>query len=195
RTHAGADWLANPEGRFASTYYISRAGDVREFNVLRFNQERGYPAVFSTGVPLGAGASVSGGGRFRYYVTGDARREQSYLDYDWRNRYAGRANLGWRSAGGRLEVGLGVGVSRARTRSASGTQPITTSILWTCVFRGCEPAAGPDSSTTGWNGPKHGYQFYLPEDYRLVAAYDQVTRTTGYLTVSHRPFGWLSHRL
>src|SRR5437667_307811 len=21
RTHAGADWLANPEGRFASTYY------------------------------------------------------------------------------------------------------------------------------------------------------------------------------
>jgi TonB-dependent SusC/RagA subfamily outer membrane receptor len=196
RTEAGATWLANPEGRFPLNYYTSSTGEVRAFNVLQFNRERGFPDVFSTGVPLAVDGSVSGGGRqLRYYVSADVRRDESYLDYSWRNRYAGRANLSWRSSNGRLEVAANMGVSRARTRSASGTQPITTSIVWSCPFPGCEPVAGPDSATTGWNGPGHGYQFYRPEDYAMVGAYDRVTRTTANLVVNHQPLPWLRHRL
>lgn len=196
RASAGANWLADPEGRFPSNYYVSRNGGVREFNVLRFNRDRGFPAVFSTGVPFGASGSLRGGtDRFRYYVSATAGRDVGYLDYNWSHRYGGRASLSYVSPARRIEIGVDVGFNRTKTSSASGVQPITGSILWACPFPGCEPATGPDSATTGWNGPGHGYAFLRPEDYDMVAAFDNATRATANFTVSHRPFGWLHHRL
>ena len=196
RTATGINWLANPEGRFAPNYYVSRAGTVAEFDVLRFNRTRGFPAVFSNGVPRRIGGSVTGGGdRIGYYLTADAERDEGYLAYDWRNRLHGRANLRYSSANRAFEVALRAGASKAKGRTASGVQPITGSILWACGFPGCEPAAGSDSATTGWNGPGHGYQFQRPEEFGNVSAVDQVSRTTVSLSVQHRPVSWFGHRL
>ena len=83
---------------------------------------------------------------------------------------------------------------RSRTRGASGTQPITTSILWACDFPWCEPT-GPDTTKTGWNGAGHGFQFYRPEDYKGVEGYDNIERTTFSLQLNHHPFSWFRHRI
>jgi TonB-dependent SusC/RagA subfamily outer membrane receptor len=194
--NVGASWLADPEGRFPTNYYVSRSGQVQGFDVLRFNESGGLPAVFSTGVPFGIRGSMAGGSdRFRYYLNADGARDRDYFSYSSRNRYGGRANLTYTTAGRALEIDLSAGIRRSHTRSPSGVQPITTSIVWACNFPGCEPAAGPDSATTGWNGPGHGYQFYRPEDYALVSSADELTRTTVVLSVSSAPTSWFHQRL
>ncbi|MFN0181817.1 MAG: TonB-dependent receptor [Gemmatimonadales bacterium] len=196
RINAGTTWLADPEGRFPSNYYLGRDNRIHEFNVLAFNRARGYPDVFSNGLPANATATVDGAvGRIAYHLSGSARRDASYLDYDWRQRYGTRLNLRYRTPSGNLTVHLNAGIRASRLRGGSVPQPILTSITFACNFPGCEPADGADSATTGWNGPRHGYQFVTPEDYDLVNARDRVTRTTGSFGVEHWFGSRFRHRL
>ncbi len=191
---AGAAWLMDPEGRYPSNYYYSRAGTVEEFNVLRFRRENGYPAIFRTGTPVAFGASLSGGtDQLRYYFSSDFNRDEGPVDYNWQNKYSSRANLTYSTPNDKFKVDLSLGAMRSRLRGASGTQPITTSILWACNFPGCEPdPANPNN--TGWN-VGGGFQFYRPEDYNEVQGLDNVDRATFSLQLNHRPFTWLRHRL
>lgn len=192
---AGAAWIMDPDGRYPSNYYYSRAGTVEEFDVLKFNKERGFPDVFRTGTPMAAGASLSGGSeQLRYYFSADFNRDEGPVDYNWQNKYAGRANLTYSTTDDKFKVDLSLGAIRSRLRGASAVQPITTSIIWACNFPGCEPNPNnPDN--TGWNDAGHGYQFYRPEDYQEVAGYDNLDRTTFSLQLNHRPLSWLRHRL
>ncbi|MBM4186383.1 MAG: TonB-dependent receptor [Gemmatimonadetes bacterium] len=194
---AGANWLSNPEGRYEPNYYYSqRDKAVKEFRVLEFNRLRGFPSPFSTGTPLAMGASLSGGNdQLRYFFSADFNRDEGYVDYNWQNKYAGRANLSYTTTNNKFKVDFSMGTTRSRLRGASGFQPITTSILWACNFPGCEPNYAGDSTNTGWNGPGHGYQFYRPEDYYLVEAFDNVDRTTASVKLTHRPYSWLRHTL
>jgi TonB-linked SusC/RagA family outer membrane protein len=193
---AGANWISNPWDRYPSNFYVSRVDNsIKEFNVQRFRQSRGYPDIFSTGTPLAAGASINGGtDQLRYYFSTDYNRDEGPVDYNWQNKYSGRANLSYSSANSKFKVDLSLGAVRSRTRGASGVQPITTSILWACNFPWCEPI-GPDTSVTGWNGAGHGFQFYRPEDYQGVEAFDNIDRTIFSLQLSHKPLSWLRHRL
>jgi TonB-linked SusC/RagA family outer membrane protein len=198
---AGTAWLDDPENRYPSNYYLRRGGDyrnpadIKEFNVLKFRESRGFPKIFSTGTPWGGGGNISGGtDQLRYYFGADYGREEGAVDYNWQNKFSSRANLGFASTDSRFRVDLGLGNVWAQTRGASGRQPITTSILWACNFPWCEPT-GPDTTKTGWNGPGHGFQFYRPEDYYGVEAFDNIARTTFSLQLNHRPLSWLRHRL
>ena len=195
RADAGAAWLANPEGRYPSNYYYSRAGTVEEFNVLNWRRENGYPAIFRTGSPVGFGASLSGGtDQLRYFFSSDFNRDEGPVDYNWQNKYSARANLTYSAPNDKFKVDLSLGAIRSRLRGASGFQPITTSIIWACNFPGCEPdPASPNN--TGWNDGGGGFQFYRPEDYDEVQGLDNVDRTTFSLQLNHRPFSWLRHRL
>lgn len=192
---AGAAWIADPDGRYPSNYYYSRAGTVEEFDVLKFNKENGFPDPFRTGTPMAAGASLSGGSeQLRYFFSADFNRDEGPVDYNWQNKYAGRANLTYSTTDDKFKVDLSLGAIRSRLRGASAVQPITTSIIWACNFPGCEPNPNnPDN--TGWNDDGHGYQFYRPEDYQEVAGYDNLDRTTFSLQLNHRPLSWLRHRL
>ena len=192
---AGATWLQDPEGRYPSNFYRARDGSVKEFNVLKFNREKGFPAIFSTGTPVSAGASISGGNdRLSYFFSGDFARDEGYLDYSWQNKYNARANLTYRSADDKFKVDLSLGAIRSKTNSSQGFQPITTSIVWACNFNACDPdPANPNN--TGFNGPGHGFQFYRPEDYSEVSAFDFVDRTTFSVTLSHRPVSWFRQHL
>jgi TonB-linked SusC/RagA family outer membrane protein len=205
---AGAVWLHNPEVRYPTNFYLRRGGDyrnpsdIREFNVQRFQAERGYPDIFSTGEPWGGGASISGGTeQINYFVTANYNRDEGAVHYNWQNKFSGRANVGWRRTDGKLSVDLSLGTVRSRTRGASGVQPITTSIIWACNFPWCEPFDNPatpsvdESLTSGWNGPGHGFQFYRPEDYNGVEGIDIVERTTFSLQLNHQPLSWLRQRL
>jgi TonB-dependent SusC/RagA subfamily outer membrane receptor len=192
----GANWLMNPEGRYEPNYYWSPSEQkVKEFRVLDFNKAAGFPSPFSTGTPFAAGGQLSGGSeQLRYFFSVDGNRDEGYVDYNWQNKYAGRANLSYSSANDKFKVDLSLGSIRSKLRGASGVQPITTSILWACNFPGCEPGTnGPNDP--GWNGPGHGYQYYRPEDYNKVFGFDNVDRTTFSVKLSHRPLPWLRHHL
>src|SRR5262249_14370263 len=165
------------------------------FNVQLFRRSRGFPDIFSTGTPLAAGASINGGSdQLKYYFSTDFNRDEGAVDYNWQNKYTGRANLSYSTPNDRFKVDLSLGAIRSKTRGASGTQPITTSIMWACNFPWCEPG-GSDTTKTGWNGPGHGFQFYRPEDYQGVFGFDNIDRTIFSLQLSHRPTNWLRHRL
>ncbi len=193
---AGANWFADPEGRYQPNYYYSqRTQQIEAFSVLDFRRARGFDPIFSTGTPLAAGAALSGGSdRVRYYVSADVNRDEGYVHYNWQNKYSTRANLNYTSANDRFSVDVSFGAVRSKLRGASGMQPITASILWACIFPGCEPT-GPDTTTTGWNSRMGGFRYYRPEDYDMVHAYDNVDRTTLSLRFTHRPTSWLRHGL
>lgn len=190
----GANWIQDPDGRYPSNYYYSpTAQEVREFDVLRFQKERGFPDVFSTGTPYAMGASLNGGTEnLRYHVAADYNRDEGAVDYNWLTKFSTRANVGYSSS--RFTVDASIGAVRSKLRGASATQPITTSILWACNFPGCEPS-GPDTTVTGWNDEGHGFQFYRPEDYFDVEGFDNIDRTTLSLRMTHTPASWFRHNL
>lgn len=192
---AGANWISNPWDRYPKNYYVSRVDNsIKVFDVQRFRQSRGFPDIFSTGTPLAAGASISGGSdQLRYFFSGDYNRDEGPVDYNWQNKQAIRSNLSYSSPSNKFKMDLSLGYVRSRTRGASGTQPITTSILWACNFPWCEPTG--DTTKTGWNGPGQGFQFYRPGDYQSVQGYDNIDKLTMSVQLTHRPFPWLRHRL
>src|SRR5205823_4326159 len=112
--------------------------------------------IFSTGTPFAAGASLSGGSdQLRYFFSLDANRDEGYLHYNWQNKYNGRANLSYATPDDKFKVDVSFGGIRSTTRSGEAFQGITTSIVWSCNFPGCEPDPA-DPQHTGWNGPGHG---------------------------------------
>jgi TonB-dependent SusC/RagA subfamily outer membrane receptor len=191
----GANWLMNPENRYSPNYYIGADGDIHEYNVLKFRESRGFPAIFTTGMPVAAGASLSGGSdQLRYFFSADFNRDEGYLSYNFQNKYSGRANISYSTANDKFKIDLSLGAIRSKSRSAQGVQAITTSILCSCNFPGCEPdPADPDH--TGYNSNGHGFQFYRPEDYNDVDALDHVDRTMFSIQLNHRPNSWLRHHL
>jgi TonB-linked SusC/RagA family outer membrane protein len=201
----GAAWLSNPEERYPTNFYLRVGGDyrnpadIREFNVQRFRASRGFPAIFRTGAPWGGSASVSGGtDQVRYFFSATYNREDGPVDYNWQTKFAGRGNLGYQTTDGKFSADLSLGTVRSRTRGASGTQPITTSIIWACDFPWCQPGGltgTQDTATTGWNGTGQGFQFYRPEDYAGVQGFDNIERMTLSVQLSHQPFPWLRQRL
>ena len=205
QSDAGATWLSNPEERYPTNFYLRRGGDyrnpadIREFNVQRFRESRGFPAIFRTGAPRGLSGNISGGtDQVRYFFSATYNREEGPVDYNWQNKFAGRGNLGYQTTDGKFTADLSLGTVRSRTRGASGTQPITTSIIWACDFPWCQPGGltgTEDTATTGWNSTGHGFQFYRPEDYKGVDGFDNIERMTLSMQLNYRPFPWLRHRL
>jgi TonB-dependent SusC/RagA subfamily outer membrane receptor len=193
----GQSWLANPEGRYAPNFYYSQKDHVvKEFDVLRFNEARGFGSPFSNGTPFSAGGSISGGtDNLRYFISADGNRDEGAVSYNYQNKYSARANLSYSSTNDKFKVDFSMGGTRLKLSGASPFQPITTSILWACNFPGCEPNYAGDSTNTGWNDPGHGYQFYRPEDYKMAQAYDNVDRIVVSLHFTHRPTSWLRHSL
>ncbi len=191
----GATWLQDPEGRYPSNFYMDHDGSVKEFNVQKFRNSLGDPAIFSTGMPVSFGGSVSGGtDRITYLFAGDFNRDEGYMSYNSQNKYNARANLSYRSTNDKFKVDLSLSALRSSLKSAQAFQPITTSIVWACVNNSCRPTEA-NPSTTGFNGPGRGFTFYRPEDYAETEAFDDVDRTTFSTKFTHRPFPWLQQHL
>ena len=194
-TGTGGTWLQNPEGRYPSVYYMDYDGSVKEFNVQKFRLSKGDPAIFRTGHPTGLGGSVSGGGdRISYFFAADFNREEGYVSYNSQNKYNARANLSYRSTNDKFKIDLSLGALRSGLHSAQAFQPITTSIVWSCVNNACRPDS-LNPTTTGFNGPGRGFTFYRPEDYAETNAYDYIDRTTFSAKFTHQPYSWLQQHL
>ncbi len=209
----GANWLPDPENLFQHSYYKSTTGEIVDANVLAHDRLVGFPvsyygtcpepykqdgdmckgSPFSTGHPQQYRMSVSGGvDQLNYFFSGGFDRDEGAVDYNWKNRLNGRANLTYLPSD-KISVDFGLSYTRSRLRSAGTQQPITTGILWSCPAPGCEPGQGLPN---GLDGPMRGYLLYVPEVYEdNIQGYEDLNRSTINATIRYNPTDWFSHRL
>ncbi len=189
----GASWLSRPLSRWPAVYDRSTtpctncrllANGIREFAVLESEIQRGIGTPWSTGHNQSFGASVRGGTDLvRYFFSGQFDRNEGYVDWNWQNKAAVRANLEL-TPNQRLTVSTNIGFLRSNTRyDAPGPFPaeIVSSIYW-----GTPKAA--DSRSRGWN-------WTPPEALATVEAKESYDRFTGSATIRHSPMSWLTHKL
>ncbi|MEO8448765.1 MAG: SusC/RagA family TonB-linked outer membrane protein [Gemmatimonadota bacterium] len=210
----GANWLPHPEETFQSKYYKSAAGAIVEFNLLRNDEQVGFPvsqygscpepyhqegdrckgSPFTTGLSSAVNASLSGGTDVvRYFFSGDVEREEGTVSYNWQNKVSTRANITW-TPSEKFGTDIGIGFTRSRLRTqAPMNQPIIVGLDFSCPTPGCEPGR---NLPTGADGPFRGYQFVLPEALQnRVESYDDLNRVILNSTFRHKPTSWLTHRL
>ena len=188
---AGANWLPNPAKLYEGVYYKDAGGAVQHINIIENDIARGFGSPFSTGKPVGGTVSVQGGTQsIRYFFSGSYDRDEGIVSYNWQNKLNGTANLSY-FAGEKFKIDLSMGYTRSHTRSASATQPVTTYIVWGCPSNSCVPGSG-----LGADEPGRGYLAGVTaEAFEEIEGLDHIDRSRLGLTFTHRPRGWLTHRL
>ena len=204
----GANFYPDVYNMFADVWYqcngVSQTVDVDErlkctpgtvasFNVLEIDRDVYGNEWFQTGHAQSYGADVTGGSQqITYYVSADWDRDEGVVEYNWKNRMSGRANLTY-TPSDRLQLDFGLGAIRSTAQSASAQQPLPTAIIWACPAPGCE--AGDMAAPSRIDGPYRGYIAYLPEAYENeIEGFQHVDRTTFSLQVNHRPYEWFTQR-
>ena len=168
-------------------------GTVASFNVLQIDRDVYGNEWFQTGHAQSYGADVTGGTQqITYYVSADWDRDEGVVEYNWKNRMSGRANLTYTPSDA-LQLDFGLGAIRSTAQSASAQQPLPTAIIWACPSPGCE--AGDVNAPSRIDGGFRGYIAYLPEAYRDdIEGFQHVDRSTFSLQVKHEPYDWFTHR-
>jgi TonB-linked SusC/RagA family outer membrane protein len=168
-------------------------GEVSSFNILQIDRDVYGNEWFQTGHAQSYGADVTGGSQqITYYVSADWDRDEGVVQYNWRNRMSGRANLTYTSSD-KLELKFGLGAIRSKAESSSAQQPLPTAIIWACPAPGCE--AGDMAAPSRIDGPYRGYIAYLPEAYEdEIEGFQHVDRTTFTLEARHEPYDWFTQR-
>ena len=168
-------------------------GEVSSFNILQVDRDVYGNEWFQTGHAQSYGADVTGGSQqITYYVSADWDRDEGVVQYNWRNRMSGRANLTY-TPSEKLELKFGLGAIRSKAESSSAQQPLPTAIIWACPAPGCE--AGDMAAPSRIDGPYRGYIAYLPEAYEdEIEGFQHVDRTTFSLEAKHNPYDWFTHR-
>ena len=138
---------------------------------------------------MGGTGSVSGGtDAIRYFFSGSYDRDEGIVSYNWQNKLNGTANLSYLS-GEKTKIDLSMGYTRAKTRSASATQPMTTYLVWGCPNSSCkdEGLRPEDDGRAYLNG-------VTPDAFKEIEGLDNVDRGRLGLTITNRPLSWLNHR-
>ena len=204
----GANFYPDVYNMFADVWYqcngVSQTVDVDErlkctpgtvssFNVLEIDRDVYGNEWFQTGHAQSFGADVTGGSQqITYYVSADWDRDEGVVEYNWKNRMSGRANLTY-TPSDQLQLDFGLGAIRSTAQSASAQQPLPTAIIWACPAPGCE--AGDMAAPSRIDGPYRGYIAYLPEAYEdEIEGFQHVDRTTFSLQVKHEPYDWFTQR-
>ncbi|HEY2377972.1 MAG TPA: SusC/RagA family TonB-linked outer membrane protein [Gemmatimonadaceae bacterium] len=188
--HAGANFLENPEQIYEGIYYKDTAGTVQHLNLIQNDIARGFGSPFTTGHPTGGMLSLEGGSdAVRYFFSGGYNRDEGIVSYNWQNKLTSSSNISYFS-GEKLKVDLNIGFTRAQTRAASATQPMTTYLIWACPSNSCTaPGLGPNDAGRGYLAG------VVPEEFKSVEGLDNVDRSRLGLTFNHKPIKWLNHRL
>jgi len=186
----GANWLPSPEKLYEGVYYRDANNVVQHLNLIKNDEARGFGSPFSTGHPLGGSLALQGGtDAIRYFFSGNYDHDEGIVSYNWQNKLTGTSNLSYFS-GDKLKVDLNMAYTRARTRSASPTQPMTTYLIWACPNNSCTaPGLGPNDAGRGYLAG------VTPEMFNEIEGLDNIDRSRLGLTFNHRPTRWLNHRL
>ncbi|HEX5725180.1 MAG TPA: TonB-dependent receptor, partial [Longimicrobiaceae bacterium] len=186
----GSVWFDNPEERLWTNWGTNLEGDTVSIDMVELEESRGTP-VWQTGHLQSYNLSLSGGTPVvRYYVSGGLDNDEGIDANNTLKRWNARVNL---AAAPRsdLDVRASAGFISGRTHlplEAGGGGS-----LWTTMF------ANPFNDDTLANGqpnPRRGFHSALPEAYRYAYEdWQDVNRFTGSVEVTHRPTGWLQHRM
>ncbi|HEX7241852.1 MAG TPA: TonB-dependent receptor plug domain-containing protein [Longimicrobiaceae bacterium] len=177
----GANWFADPEGRLPLNYGQLNAGapiQTVDYRTLReLNGD-----IFGTGRLQEYDVSVSGGSAgLRYFVGGGYERNQGVEPNNVARKYNARANVS--ATAGKVDINASTGFVSGRT-----TLPLEAGgggLFWTTLF------ANPNNLNT----PRNGFHSATPEAYYYAYQdWQDVDRFTGSLQLTHRPFGWFTHR-
>ncbi len=169
------------------------AGEVSSFNILEIDRDVYGNEWFQTGHSQSYGADITGGTQqITYFVSADWDGDEGVVEYNWKNRMSGRANLTY-TPSEKLELNFGLGAIRSTAQSSSAQQALPTAIIWACPSPGCE--AGDVNSPNRIDGGYRGYIAYLPEAYQDdIEGFQRVHRTTFSLEARHIPYEWFNHR-
>ena len=209
----GTNFLMDPAGKIGSQYacrfgVVCTEDDVWEFNMYEFEKNSPlleayealpgdtprYPGtgdIFDYGRSQRYNLGIRGGTEaVTYYVSTDYSDTQGIVDYNWQERFSGRANLGVLISD-QIDLDLSLGYVDGKTRFASG--PLQTGGIWPSLMWGMGPVMMNFSTLQA--SDQRGYVLQLPEDFSLIETTRDYSRFTGSATLSHNPTDWLSHRL
>ena len=188
------------ENAYNPTYYRCRGfagsgcttGEIVEVNVLKEERERYGKVWFGNGQTQMYNASVGGGSNnVSYFFSGTYNDGKGISADDWKKQWNARANFDWTPS---EKIALQIGISNisSEARTPSANQPITLGVFLACPAPGCEPGSGLGGAL---DGPFRGYFAYTPDGLiNHVFGIQDVNRQTLNLTLTHRPFPWLSGR-
>jgi TonB-linked SusC/RagA family outer membrane protein len=180
----GANWFADPQGRLWENFRdVDRDGTVESIDIVDLEKSRGNE-IWRTGWLQNYDLSMSGGtDLIRYFLSGNFDNSEGVEPDNDIRKYGVRTNVTV-TPSEKWDIRGNVGYVTGRTNLApeAGWGGLT----WTTYF------ARPDRLDT----PRRGFYSGTPESY--INAFDiwqNLDRTTAGLTLNHRPFAQLSHRL
>lgn len=196
-TRFGTNYLQNPEGRWWVNYNsVPRKGgpagarDTVSIDIIDQENARGTP-VFQNGAVREYDLSASGGSQlFTYFAAVGLEDSEGIEPTSTVERYSGRMNLQVVPSA-KFNMGVSFGYVNGETRlpCEAGCGGRTLGTIW----------ANPVNDTLLTNGnpnPRRGFNSGLPYMYdELVKSWQGVNRFTGSISLNHRPYGWLRHRL
>ena len=194
-TRLGANYIPNWENRFFENYGTVPSGtgtglDTIALTVQQLNdslQANFGEDIFRTGSLRDLQLSVSGGSNAsRYYIGGGRERSEGVERENSLERTSLRGNFSI-APSEHWDMQLSVGYVTSRT-----------DLPWEAGGGGATWATYFSSPRfLGVNGsPQLGFRSGPPDIYyQAIESYQEIDRVTGGLTINHRPFTWLNHRL
>ena len=182
----GSNWIRNPSKRFQMPNYYRdpSSGTVIQDNPIQRYADAG-KNIFRTGLNQQYTATLSGGNEaMRYYMSGHVGLNNGADPENFADKYGGRLNLTF-SPIPSLDIESGVGVHIDRIGIAQqgvAELGVIPSIMWGCP---CD-----------LNSPLNGFEIAPPDVLRRAQnAWNHANRFIPSLTITHRPWSWLTQRL
>jgi TonB-linked SusC/RagA family outer membrane protein len=179
----GTNWFQDPEGRMPTNYASDGAGGILSWNPVQQENARGTP-IWTNGHNQSYNMSVSGGSdAVHYYASGTYDDDRGIEPINGLRRFAGHTNLSF-PINNNLDVSTSLNYLKGKTHLG---MDYGNGVFFNSLF----------GSPAGANTPTRGF-FQAPPEAFYSGVFDNtqdVTRFTGSVTVNHRPFKWLDHRL
>ena len=186
----GTDEFANQDSRIWTNYgHDPVTGEIVSLNIAKREADAGHP-IFQTGHMQSYDLGVGGGSQnFRYRVSGNYKRDGGVMPTNLLKNYGGRANFTL-TPSSKLLVESNMGYVTGRTdlpaEAGYGGTP------WTTYY------ATPENlyDSNGDPLPNNGFYSALPSAYyKQYQMYQDISRFTGSVQVTHTPVGWFTHHL
>lgn len=186
----GTNEFANQDSRLWTNYgHDPVTGQIVSLNIAKREVDAGHP-IFQTGQMQSYDIGVGGGSQnFRYRVSGNYKRDGGVTPTNLLKNYGGRANFTL-TPSPKLLVESNMAYITGRTDLAAEAGYGGTT--WTTYY------ATPENlyDSNGDPLPNNGFYSALPSAYyKQYQMYQDISRFTGSVQVTHTPVSWFTHHL
>ena len=180
----GTMWIHDPQSHYWPAYHRMPDGSVRELRLYEQESQLGLDP-FQYGRVQGFQAQVSGGtDGIRYYASGGFDKDQGFMRPNKRTAWAGRTNVSITPSDA-LTINTSLGLTMNDTDLVDTRGTIRS--VGGALYRGRPHLL---------DGPTRGWPAISADDmYDMYQQNQTANKFTGSLQATHRPTGWLEHRL